>query len=69
MAIKELGKVQSSGGRSRKVKWDEKTGEIYVEGKPGLFSGGTMKKIGMKTKNSSDAMNFAKGWLDQDSSR
>lgn len=69
MAIRELGKVQSSGGRSRKVKWDDRTGEIYIEGKPSILSDGPMKKIGMKTKNSSDAMNFAKGWLDQDSSR
>lgn len=69
MAIKELGKIKSSGGRTRKVKWDERSGEIYVEGKPSLFGGGTMKKIGMTTKNSGDAMNFAKSWLDQDTNR
>ena len=69
MSIKELGKIRAEGGRTRTVKWDDRTGDIYVEGKPGLFSGGNMKKIGMTTKNSADAMNFAKGWLDQDKSR
>jgi hypothetical protein len=69
MSIKELGKVRADGGRTRTVKWDDRTGDIFVEGKPSLFGGGTMKKIGMTTKNSADAMSFAKSWLDQDRNR
>lgn len=69
MAVRELGKIQASGGRSRKVKWDEKTGDIYVEGKPGTFSSGSMKKIGMSTKDRADAMSYAQSWLDSDRNR
>lgn len=69
MTIKELGKVRADGGRTRKVKWDDRSGDIYVEGKPSLFGGGTMKKIGMTTNNSGDAINFAKSWLEHDKSR
>ncbi len=69
MAIEELGKVHSDkGGRTRLVKWDSQSGDIYVEGRGG-FTSGSMKKIGMKTKNKADAMEFARSWLDADRDR
>lgn len=69
MAFQKLGKVRASGGRVRRVDWDDKRGEVYVEGKPGLFGGGGMRRIGILAKTSSDAMNYAQGWLNQDMSR
>jgi hypothetical protein len=49
------------------ISWDERSGDIYVEGSPGFFGGGDMKKIGITAKNSGDAMVFAKAWLEQNS--
>ena len=66
MGIKSLGKVKA-GDKTRKVSWDERSGDIYVEGSPGFFGGGDMKKIGITAKNSGDAMVFAKAWLEQNS--
>lgn len=69
MAFQKLGKVRASGGRVRRVDWDDKSGEIYVEGRSSLFGGGGMRRIGILAKNSSDAINYAQGWLNQDMSR
>ena len=66
MAFQKLGKVRASGGRVRRVDWDDKRGDVYVEGKPSFFGGGGMQRIGILAKTSSDAMNFAQGWLNQD---
>ncbi|MCB9959699.1 MAG: hypothetical protein H6843_13970 [Rhodospirillaceae bacterium] len=59
MSIQQLGKVKSSNGRTRKVSWDEKSGEVYVDG----------RNIGVTTKNKGDVMEFARGWLDSNPSR
>lgn len=69
MAVEDLGAVRASGGRSRQVRWDSKTGEILVEGKPGIFGEGNMKRIGLTTKNRGEAINYAKEWLEADISR
>lgn len=69
MAFEKLGKVPASGGRLRRVDWDTKQGDVYVEGRPGLFGGGNMLRIGILAKTSSDAVNYAQGWLNQDTSR
>ena len=69
MSITGLGKVRASGGRSREVKWDEKTGEIYVEGSPGIFGSGEIKKIGIQSRDRLDILNIAQTWLESNSSR
>ena len=69
MAIIELGTVRASGGRVRKVQWDDRTHDILVEGKVGFFGGGSMRRIGITTKDSGKAMEFARNWLESDSSR
>lgn len=69
MAFQKLGKVRAKGDRVRRVDWDDTRGEVYVEGRPGLFGGGEMRRIGIIAKSSSDAMIFAQGWLNQDMRR
>ncbi len=65
----ELGKVRASGGRNRRVQWDDRSHEIYVEGQSGLFGGGSMRRIGVRTRNRGDVIEFARSWLDADSAR
>lgn len=64
MAIEDIGKVDASGGRTRKVQWDSRSGEIYVQGKPGFLSDGHMRRIGIKTMKKADAISYAQRWLD-----
>ena len=69
MPIQELGKVRASGERNRRVQRDDRSHEIHVEGQSGLFGGGSMRRIGVRTRNRADVIEFARSWLDADSAR
>jgi hypothetical protein len=69
MTIIELGRVRASVGRNRKVQWDDRSHEVYVEGKPGFLGGGSMRRIGITTRNRGDVMEFARSWLEDDPAR
>lgn len=66
MTIKEIGTVRASGGRSRKVRWDDKTGEVYVTD-GGFISG--YNSTGVKVKSAAAALDYAKEWLEADKKR
>jgi hypothetical protein len=64
MSIENAGSVSASGGRWRTVQWDNKTGEIFVEQKSGVFISGSIRGIGVHAKNRAEAAVIAKEWLE-----
>jgi hypothetical protein len=69
MSIEDAGEVSASGGRWRKVQWDNKTGEILVQQKGGTFSAGSITRIGIYTKNRAEAAVFAQQWLESNTDK
>jgi hypothetical protein len=69
MTIETLGNLRASGGRYRKVQWDECSGEIYVQTDSGFLFGATMRRIGMTTRRREAAMSIAQEWLEGDRRR
>ena len=66
MSIETLGHVHGSGGRYRKVQWDSRSGEIYIQDKSTFISEGSMRRIGMTTQRREPAMGIAQEWLNAD---
>ena len=62
MSIEDIGTVTASGGRYRKVEWDNKTGEVIVEQIVG--SSRHITGIGIYTNNRAEAVVIAQQWLD-----
>jgi hypothetical protein len=55
MSASVIGKVKSGKGNSYDVKWDERSGDIYV-----TYAG--VSKVG-NAKSAGDAMRQAEAWL------